>query len=316
MKWFLEMFPYYHSSYSNVLDKLWNEILYKSIIDTQKMQSYLEKIVKEEESFSPMLHYYFQYDDITMDKAWSYLTSAFRNHSITDPNEIADIVVCILEMISSQCCPDSSLTPRAIFVLTRLYCRNLSFSIENESSFSSSSFFSMYSFRVQDNHRDVINKILNYLDSKVSYYVKNILVPERYQKLLRALNDDKAFRNLWYGNNLRLENIFSNQDPKLLVDALIQSPVPALRTYVLQVVDNLTDVPFSTRHSLPYYEFKKSFVECLQDTLNDPNLHLHRTQKYYFRVAINNLSINLREIDDREKKTNNSPISTDKELEQ
>ena len=306
MKWFLEMFPYYHSAYSNVLDNLWNEILYKSRIDTQKMQSYLEKIVKEEESFFPMLHHYFQYDDITMDKAWSDLTDAFRNHSITDPNEIADIVVCILEMISSQCCPDSSLTPREIFALTRLYCRNLSFSIENESSFSSSSFFSMYSFRVQDNHRDVINKILNYLDSKVSYYVKNVLVPERYQKLLRALNDDKAFRNLWYGENLKLDNIFSNQDPELLVDALIHSPVPALRTYVLQVVDNLTDVPFSARNSLPYYEFKKNFIECLQDTLNNPNLHLHRTQKYYFRIAINNLSLNLKEIDDREK-TDNKP---------
>lgn len=316
MQWFLEMFPYYHSSYSNVLDNLWNEILFKSRIETQKMQSYLEKIVKEEESFFPMLHHYFQYDDIAMDKAWSDLTNAFRNHSITDPNEIADIVVCILDMISSQCCPDSSLTPREIVVLTRLYCKNLSFSIENESSFSSSSFFSMYSFRVQDNHRDVIKKILNYLDSKVTFYIKSVLVPERYQKLLRALHGDKEFRNLWYGENLRLNNIFSNQDPNLLVDALIQSPVSALRTYVLQVVDNLTDVPFSAEHSLPYYEFKKSFIESLQNTLNNPNLHLHRTQKYYFRIAINNLSLNLKEIDDREKTDNKPTPSADKEPEQ
>lgn len=317
LKWFLEMFPCYRSAYSNVLNNLWNEILYHSRVDTNEIKKCLETIVNRENSFLPTLRYYYQQDDFTMDNAWHELKKAYSCHSITDPNDIADIVYSIVDMISNQCCPDSSLTIREVAAYTYQYCDNLFFSIKDENSFDSSSFISIYSYRIRDcKDYSIVKEILDYLDAKVQSQIQNVLVPERFHRLLLSLQDLDAFHNCWYNQELRIQNIFSYQDPKLLVDTLLNSPVQSLRMIILPILDNLTDVPFSTKPLHAYIQFKKDFVDCLQNTLSNSDTNLQRTQKFYFRLAIKKLSDNLKEIEEREKIDNKPTTSTNKEPEQ
>ena len=317
LKWFLEMFPCYRSAYSNVLNNLWNEILYQSKVDTNGIKHYLGTIVERENSFLPTLRYYYQQDDLTMDNAWNELKNAYRYHSITDPNDIADIVYSIADMISNQCCPDSSLTISKVASLTYTYCEEIVFSIKDENSFNSTNFSSIYSDRIrQSENKDIVKEILDYLDTKVQSQITQFIIPERFHSLLSSLQSLEDFNKLWYNQQLRIENVFSNQEPKLLVDALRNFPAQSLHMIIFPILNNLTDIPFSSKSLQPYVQFKKGLIDCLNDTLNSSDIVLHRTQKYYFRLAVNNLSINLKEIEEREKATNNSSTSTDKEPEQ
>lgn len=317
LKWFLEMFPSYRSAYSNVLNNLWNEILYHSKVDTNEIKKCLETIVKRESSFLPTLRYYYQQDDFTMDNAWQELKNAYRCHSVTDPNDIADIVFSIVDMISNQCCPDSSLTIKEVASLTYSYCEEIVFSIKDEKSFNSSNFSSVYSYRIREcEDNSIIKEILDHLDSKVQAQIKNVLVPERFHHLLLSLQNLDAFHDCWYDQELRIQNIFSYQDPKLLVDALLNSPVQSLRMIILPILDNLTDLPFANKPFQPYVEFKKGLIDCFKNTLNNPDIHLQRTQSFYFKAAIAQLFANIKEIEEREKNANKTSTSTDKEPEQ
>ena len=317
LKWFLEMFPSYRSAYSNVLNNLWNEILYHTKVDTNEIKKCLETIVKRESSFLPTLRYYYQQDDFTMDNAWQELKNAYRCHSVTDPNDIADIVFSIVDMISNQCCPDSSLTIKEVASLTYSYCEEIVFSIKDENSFNSSNFSSIYSYRIREcEDNSIIKEILDHLDSKVQAQIKNVLVPERFHHLLLSLQNLDAFHDCWYDQELRIQNIFSYQDPKLLVDALLNSPVQSLRMIILPILDNLTDLPFANKPFQPYVEFKKGLIDCFKNTLNNPDIHLQRTQSFYFKTAIAQLFANIKEIEEREKNANKTSTSTDKEPEQ
>ena len=316
LQWFLDIFPHYRPAYSNVLNKLWDEILYQSKIDTDGIKKCLNAIVEREKSFLPKLRYYYQQDDPTIEKAWQELKDAFRCHSITDPNDIADIVYSVIDMISNQCCPDSSLTTGKVAALTRLYCKRLSFSIEDETSFSLSNFTTFNADRISKcKDKSIINDILGYLEAKVHTQIENVLIPARFQCLLSSLQTIEDFNKCWYNKRLRMENIFSDQDPKRLVDALLKFPVSSLHEIIFPILSNLIDVPFSGKQFPAYEQFKRKLIDSFKDTLNNSDLKLQRAQKFYFKLAINNLSINLEEIDEREK-TNSLPTSTDKEPEQ
>lgn len=315
LKWFFAIFPNYSPAYSNILNNLWNEIFYQSEIDTDGIKKYLKAIVEREDSFLPKLRYYHQQDDLTTDNAWQELKNAYRNRSITDPNDIADIVYSVIDMISNHCCPDSILTTRKVAALTRLYCKRLSLSVENETSFSASNLSIFNADRIRESGDEKIAKgILAYLENKVQSQIQNILIPGRFRCLLSSLQTIEDFNKCWYEKRLRIENVFSNQEPKLLVDALLKFPVQSLHKIIFPILSNLTDVPFSSKPFHAYAQFKRGLINSLKDTLNNSDFHLQRAQKFYFEIAVNNLSNSLKEFDEREK-TSYLPTSTDKEPE-
>lgn len=328
-KWIKDLFPHFHWDY--VLPKeIWNAIIFNHHVEPEIIESYWKEITCTKNAFYETINNFYHKTDLEIDHAWNELKDAFEKRTIKNVKIIIQVFVAFLDMISKQCCPTDSIvflrdktdknvySSKKVFAWMRLYCQNLQFDIKHTYDFSRSFYYMVYADRLNENDKDLLKKCLEYMYRKIDHYCRNMLPSETYQKLLKTIensrDDEALFYQEWNNNNFDSENVFSHQNPALLLQALLELPMAEFGVRFHTVLRSMRESTLSKSES--YVLFKKEYIICIQNMLSNKDIHLDRARKTYLRYAIESLTKDLSQDEDESVHNNVPSASTDKEPEQ
>ncbi len=296
LKWFHDLYPNI-DIWNTILSKQqWKKIVENRQIDSKATESLWREIIAGKESFFSVLGQFLKHSDIEVDNAWLCLKKTFKAHSVTEPELIADTVLRVFEMISCHCCPDQTLKPKDVYSWMKWYCRHLSFSLNTDELFDSRTFLAIHSGQLDEKDYHFFKEAITFLEKKVNSYSYRTVVPSRFNMLLSILSNNRIFHEQWFTNDLRLEELFSEQNPDLLLQALCKLPLDIFGMRIFRILDHLEDCPFHKKES--YIVFKKHFVECIQKALDDSQHHFERAQRFYLEIVVKRINDDLKRIEE------------------
>lgn len=315
LKWFRELFPSFNLD-SSLSKDIWNSILFGHYDVWPKIEQYWTTTLDKKESFINTIFNFYVKTDEAINNAWKDLYHAFHEGSITNLEVIVELYISILDMISKHCCPDDNMNSSKVFRLAKTYCKNLCFDIQYEYQFEASFLYYCYKDRLNSEDLKLFQQFLNFLRNEVHEHCHNRLPDQRFQHLLVVLKaqDNATFYKEWANNNFDSENIFTNQDPFALLQAILHLPISCFGERMFRAIKNLRESRFNS--TPPYVKFKRNLVLQIQNILDSKDNNLQRVQKYYLSHAVEMLTSNLIENEKNSSQANNSSPSTDKEPEQ
>ena len=329
LSWINTFFPNFHLDY--VLSReIWSAIIFNQHDEPETIESYWKEITCTKSAFYETLNGFYHKTDSEIDLAWNELKDAFEKRTIKDVRTIIQVFVAFLDMISKQCCPTESIvfladkedknvfSPKKVFAWLRLYCQNLHFDIKHTYDFSRSFYYMVYADRLNDNDKGLLKKCLEYMYCKIEHYCRNMLPSETFQSLLNVIkisrDDEALFYKEWNNYNFDSENVFSHQNPTLLLNALLDLPMTEFGVRFHTVLRSMRESTLSKSES--YIRFKKEYVKCIQETLSNKTIHLDRSRKQYLRYAVESLTKDLSQDEEKQQQNNVPSTSTDKEPKQ
>ena len=315
LEWFREMFPSFKLDLSLSKD-IWNSILFGHYDVWPKIEQYWTTTLDKKESFFNTIFNFYVKTDEEINKAWKELYHAFHEGSITNLEIIVELYISILDMIAKHCCPEENMTSSKVFRLAKIYCKSLSFDIQHEYQFEDDFLYYCYADRLNSEDQDLFQQFLHFLRKEVHNHCHNRLPSQRFQHLLNILKvqDNATFYKEWANNNFDSENIFTNQDSSILLQAILHLPISCFGERMYRAIKNLRESRFNT--TPPYVEFKRNLVLQIQNVLDSKEIKLQRVQKYYLSHAVEMLTSSLIENEKNSSQANNSLTSTDKEPKQ
>ena len=273
--WYRNWFPYFYLD-GLLSNEIWNSIVFNRSVTPAEIESYWIESFSAIASFYHTIACFNDRNDSGIEHAWIELESAFGKHSVRKPAIIVQIFVCVLEMISQKRCPQKDLLPKKAFAWTRLYCKALSFDPDDEYSFLKWFEFKIYSDCLEKQHEALLNRCLNYLRHKIQCSIQRKQTATNYRSFLNALkksaNNAAEFYETWNNNHFDTADIFSNQDAKALLDALLSLPEKVLKDRIKRVFENLKKSDYKNTPS--YVKFRNQFFICIQNKIDNPNNYL------------------------------------------
>ena len=239
------------------------------------------------------LYDYYRKTDAENEKNWFDLERTYINRSIAVPGQLMSIFGSVLDMIENHCCPRQNLTSDMALRLAERYTDGLEFPFECASPhyefWREKGSYCSYGHHCRD--FGVFKKFEEYLLKKLGEFKKSVIAVN-YEKLLKILSaDEQDFHKEWYKKVLRRYDLFSGQDPKSLLDALVSLPPDVLWDRGVELRSTFLDnEPASPEHA----SFWSVFIQCTEALLKNPSHRVDRSKAFALRELCRAASLFLR----------------------